>query len=102
MRDAAGARLMPKLRGLFLCTGNFCRSQMAEGWARELKGEMLDAYSAETHPKALALARKNLHPYREHTGLDNVEFRLGEIEHLPVAVASPCRIWRCYSPFPLP
>ncbi|MCC6486289.1 MAG: arsenite methyltransferase [Candidatus Hydrogenedentes bacterium] len=33
----------------------------------------------------LAKARKNLATYRERTGLDNVEFRLGEIEHLPVA-----------------
>ena len=40
-----------KLRILFLCTGNSCRSQMAEGWARQLKGDALDAYSAglETH-----------------------------------------------------
>ncbi|MEI7730008.1 MAG: arsenite methyltransferase [Verrucomicrobiota bacterium] len=36
----------------------------------------------------LAKARKNLGLYRERTGLDNVEFRLGEIEHLPVADAS--------------
>jgi arsenite methyltransferase len=36
----------------------------------------------------LALARKNTQTYREVTGLDNVEFRLGEIEHLPVADAS--------------
>ncbi len=36
---------------LFLCTGNSCRSQMAEGWARALKGDVLEAYSAgiETH-----------------------------------------------------
>ncbi len=36
---------------LFLCTGNSCRSQMAEGWARALKGDILEAYSAgiETH-----------------------------------------------------
>ena len=53
MPDAAGARVMPKLRVLFLCTGNSCRSQMAEGWARALKGEVIDAYSAGTHPKAL-------------------------------------------------
>jgi SAM-dependent methyltransferase len=39
-------------------------------------------------PDMLALARKNTQTYREHTGLDNVEFRLGEIEHLPVADAS--------------
>jgi len=31
---------------LFLCTGNSCRSQMAEGWARQLKGDVIDAYSA--------------------------------------------------------
>ncbi len=36
----------------------------------------------------LAKARKNIATYRERTGLDNVEFRLGEIEHLPVADAS--------------
>ena len=31
---------------LFLCTGNSCRSQMAEGWARHLKGDQIKAYSA--------------------------------------------------------
>ncbi len=31
---------------LFLCTGNSCRSQMAEGWARALKGDVLEAHSA--------------------------------------------------------
>jgi len=31
---------------LFLCTGNSCRSQMAEGWAKALKIHEIDAYSA--------------------------------------------------------
>ena len=35
-----------KLKVLFLCTGNSCRSQMAEGWARALKGDVLEPYSA--------------------------------------------------------
>jgi len=35
-----------KVRILFLCTGNSCRSQMAEGWAHHLKAEELEAYSA--------------------------------------------------------
>ena len=37
---------MPKLKVLFLCTGNSCRSQMAEGWARHLKGGVIEPYSA--------------------------------------------------------
>ena len=37
---------MRKLKVLFLCTGNSCRSQMAEGWARALKRDVLEPYSA--------------------------------------------------------
>ena len=42
---------MKKLIILFLCTGNSCRSQMAEGWARHLRGSAVEPYSAgiETH-----------------------------------------------------
>jgi len=36
----------------------------------------------------IAKARQNARIYRERSGLDNVEFRLGEIEHLPLADAS--------------
>ncbi|MBU0966669.1 MAG: arsenate reductase ArsC [Proteobacteria bacterium] len=40
-----------KIKVLFLCTGNSCRSQMAEGWARHLRAGDIIAYSAgiETH-----------------------------------------------------
>ncbi|MGD9021311.1 MAG: arsenate reductase (thioredoxin) [Lysobacterales bacterium] len=45
---------------LFLCTGNSCRSQMAEGWARQMAGEGFTVQSAgiEAHgqnPRAIAV-----------------------------------------------
>ncbi len=45
-----------KIKVLFLCTGNSCRSQMAEGWAKTLKGDMLEAYSA-------GIEKHGLNPY---------------------------------------
>jgi arsenate reductase len=49
-----------KPRLLFLCTGNSCRSQMAEGWARQLGGDRIEVQSAgiEAHgknPRAIAV-----------------------------------------------
>jgi arsenate reductase len=54
---------MKKTSILFLCTGNSCRSQMAEGWLRHLKGDKFSAYSAgiETHglnPNAVTVMRE--------------------------------------------
>jgi len=48
------------MKVLFLCTGNSCRSQIAEGWARQLGGDAVDALSAgiEAHgknPRAIAV-----------------------------------------------
>ena len=42
-----------RMKVLFLCTGNSCRSQMAEGWARHLKSDVIDPYSAGVKPHGL-------------------------------------------------
>ncbi|MDA8364738.1 MAG: arsenate reductase (thioredoxin) [Gammaproteobacteria bacterium] len=52
-----------KTRILFLCTGNSCRSQMAEGWANHLGSNWLEAQSAgiDAHgknPRAIAVMRE--------------------------------------------
>ena len=38
------------IKVLFVCTGNACRSQIAEGWAKHLKSDSIEAYSAGIHP----------------------------------------------------
>lgn len=73
-----------KLKVLFLCTGNSCRSQMAEGWARHLKGDVIEAYSAgiETHglnPNAVKVMAEvgvdiSGHRSKHVDELKNVEF----------------------------
>ncbi|WP_448873560.1 arsenate reductase ArsC [Desulfobulbus propionicus] len=45
-----------KISILFLCTGNSCRSQMAEGWARHLHSEIFEPYSA-------GIEKHGLNPY---------------------------------------
>ena len=41
---------MKTLRVLFICTGNSCRSQMAEGWVNHLFPGQIEAWSAGTRP----------------------------------------------------
>ncbi len=42
--------MTPKKRVLVLCTGNSCRSQMAEGWLRRDLGDSVEVFSAGTRP----------------------------------------------------
>ena len=51
-------------------------------------GERGRVIGVDMTAEMINLARKNIQGYRERSGLDNVEFRLGEIEHLPVADSS--------------
>jgi arsenate reductase len=45
--------MLPKLKVLFLCTSNSCRSQMAEGWARHQRSDVIEPYSAGIEPHGL-------------------------------------------------
>jgi len=42
-----------RLKLLFLCTGNACRSQMAEGWTKHLKADVIEPHSAGVNPHGL-------------------------------------------------
>ena len=66
---------------LFLCTGNSCRSQMAEGWARDLLGERINAYSAGIKKHGLnQLAVKAM----REAGVDISAHTSKTIDELPV------------------
>ncbi len=47
------SRTENKIKVLFLCTGNSCRSQIAEGWAKHLKSDVMESYSAGVSPGGL-------------------------------------------------
>ena len=44
---------MNKKKVIFICTGNACRSQMAEGILREMSGSSFEVFSAGSHPSRL-------------------------------------------------
>ncbi|MBN2309015.1 MAG: arsenate reductase ArsC [Candidatus Hydrogenedentes bacterium] len=69
-----------RLKVLFLCTGNACRSQMAEGWARALKGGVLDAYSAGVEMHGLDPAAVRV---MAEAGVDIGQHRSKRVDELP-------------------
>jgi arsenate reductase (thioredoxin) len=83
MQPTTGPRSGGPLRVLFLCTGNACRSQIAEASARHLKAEVVEPYSAGTHPRGLdPLAVKVM----AEVGLDisgQPSKAIADIEHIP-------------------
>ena len=71
--------MLKRIRLLFLCTGNSCRSQMAEGWTRQLKGERIEVRSAGI--EARGLDRRAVAVMRE-AGVDISRHRSTRIEEL--------------------
>ncbi len=69
------------LKVMFLCTANSCRSQMAEGFARELGKGLIEAHSAGlmhagVHPRAIAVMKE--------AGIDISKQESKEIEEDPL------------------
>ncbi len=78
---------MTKKKILFLCTGNSCRSQMAEGWTKHLLADLIDAYSAgvETHglnPSAVKVMAESGVDLTSHKSQLLDEFDLNGFDHI--------------------
>ena len=74
-----------KMKVLVLCTGNSCRSQIAEGYLRFFAGNKADIYSAgvETHgvnPKAILIMREDGIDISRHTSNNIEEYRALEFD----------------------
>ncbi|MFZ5569640.1 MAG: arsenate reductase ArsC [Thermodesulfobacteriota bacterium] len=72
--------MIEKPRILFLCTGNSCRSQMAEGWARQLKAAEMQVFSA-------GIEKHGLNPtavkVMAEAGVDISDHESKRVEELP-------------------
>jgi arsenate reductase len=68
-----------KIKVLFLCTGNSCRSQIAEGWARHLKADVMEVYSAGVSPGGL---NKRAVAIMAEAGVDISEHRSKHVSEL--------------------
>jgi arsenate reductase len=72
--------MLPHLKILFLCTGNSCRSQMAEAWTRHLHGERFEVYSAGTRPGMLDERAVRV---MEEVGVDMSGHRSKSVDEMP-------------------
>lgn len=70
-----------KLNVLFLCTGNSCRSQMAEGWTRALKSDSIAPYSAGIEKHGL---NPNAVRVMQEAGVDISDQRSKTVDELEV------------------
>lgn len=68
-----------KLNVLFLCTGNSCRSQIAEGWASHLKDDCIEAFSAGVCPVGVSQTAIGV---MKEAGVDISNHRSKHIEDL--------------------
>ncbi|MEE8424439.1 MAG: arsenate reductase ArsC [Elusimicrobiota bacterium] len=71
----------PKPRVLFVCIENSCRSQMAEGFARNIGGDSVDAHSAGSRPSG-KVNPKAVEAMRE-AGIDLGSHRSKGLDELP-------------------
>jgi arsenate reductase len=75
---------MKKYKTAFVCTGNSCRSQMAEAWAKHLGSELLESYSAGTHPA------KEVNPLAisvmKEVGIDMADFYPKLLDEIPYEI----------------
>jgi arsenate reductase len=89
-----------KKKVAFVCVHNSCRSQMAEGWAKKLGNEVLDAYSAgmENYPEVKPLAVQVM----EEAGVDMSDHHPKLLSDIPaeadVLITMGCNVECPYVP----
>ena len=73
--------MVEKMKILFLCTGNSCRSQMAEGWARHLKSDSIQAFSAGLEAHGL---NPNAVEVMQESGVDITSQKSQKVEEMEI------------------
>ena len=101
---------------LFVCTGNSCRSQMAEGFLKSMAGDIFEVYSAGSqpsivHPSAIIVMKELNIDISEHTS-DSIDYYINMGIDIVITVCDhakqvcpifPCKVqrihWRIEDPF---